>query len=74
MAPVDNSLSSPLNTHFQLISSLKANNLIPVHKYKSKLTNLQVVIAEVEGPLVDGHFCLGKDSTFRLFCFGIQTF
>lgn len=42
------------------ITTVYANGTIPVHKYKSELTGLTVVIGEVEGPLVNGFFTLGK--------------
>lgn len=42
------------------ITTVFANGRIPVHKYKSELTGLTVVIGEVEGPLVNGFFTLGK--------------
>lgn len=46
--------------NFELLFSVKANNTIPVFKYKSKKTGLTVCIAQVEGPLVNGYFCLGN--------------
>ena len=45
---------------FELLYEGKANDVIPVLKYKSKQTGLQVVIAQVGGPLVNGFFCLGE--------------
>lgn len=58
MAPTDN---SPTHTGgFELISSLEAYNRIPVYEFKSRRTGLTVVLAEVEGPVVNGYFCLGK--------------
>lgn len=33
---------------------------IPVHKYRSEKTGMTVIIGEVEGPLVNGYFTLGK--------------
>lgn len=33
---------------------------VPVTKYRSKKTGLVVCTAQVEGPLVNGYFCLGK--------------
>ena len=33
---------------------------VPVGKYRSLRTGLVVCIAQVEGPLVHGYFCLGK--------------
>lgn len=47
-------------SHFKLISSTKASEIIPVSKYVSEQTGITVIIAEVEGPVVDGYFCLGK--------------
>ena len=44
---------------FELLYSGKVNNLVPVYKYKSKQTGLHVAVAQVEGPLVNGFFCLG---------------
>lgn len=42
------------------ITTVLANDTIPVHKYKSERTGLTVVIGEVEGPIVNGYFALGK--------------
>lgn len=47
-------------SHFKLISSTKASDIIPVNKYVSEKTGLTVIIADVEGPLVNGYFCLGN--------------
>lgn len=47
-------------TSLKHITTVYANGRIPVHKYKSELTGLTVVIGEVEGPLVNGFFTLGK--------------
>jgi len=44
---------------YELQYSGKVNEVIPVTKYRSKRTGLRIVIAEVEGPLVNGYFCLG---------------
>lgn len=44
---------------FEKVSSVKADGNIPITKYKSKTTGLSVIIAEVEGPLVNGYFCVG---------------
>lgn len=45
---------------FELICSLKAEDTIPVHMYKSTNTGLTVCIAEIDGPVVSGYFNLGK--------------
>ncbi|KAG8228414.1 hypothetical protein J437_LFUL003887 [Ladona fulva] len=58
MAPVDSTPARAGGSSFELICTLKANDLIPVHKYKSRTTGLTVAIAEVEGPVVNGFFCL----------------
>lgn len=44
---------------FKHIATVLANDRIPVHKYRSELTGVTVVIGEVEGPLVNGYFALG---------------
>ena len=45
---------------FQLVYDVVSNSKIPVRMYKSKDTQLSVAIAQIEGPLVNGYFCLGK--------------
>ncbi|XP_071452193.1 uncharacterized protein C05D11.1-like [Hetaerina americana] len=62
MAPVDSSPGKGDGANYELICSLKANGLIPVHKYRSRTTGLTVAIAEVEGPLVNGYFCLPTET------------
>ncbi|KOB79134.1 Uncharacterized protein OBRU01_00203 [Operophtera brumata] len=49
-------------SHFKLISSTKASDIIPVSKYVSEKTGITVIIAEVEGPVVDGYFCLATEA------------
>lgn len=44
---------------FELSYSSMAYNKIPVSEYRSKNTGLTVVLAEVEGPVVNGFFCVG---------------
>lgn len=46
-------------SNFKLILSSKASNVIPVNKYVSQKTGLTIIIANVDGPLVNGFFCLG---------------
>lgn len=45
------------------LNTVLAWGKVPVHKYRSEKTGLTVVIAEVEGPLVNGYFTLGKYKT-----------
>ena len=47
-------------TGFEFVCSVTADGNIPVSKYKSKETGITIFIAQVEGPLVNGYFCLGK--------------
>ena len=49
----------PLLDDFQLEYFGKVDELIPVYKYRSVHTGTRVVLAQVEGPLVNGYFCLG---------------
>ncbi|VVC90313.1 unnamed protein product [Leptidea sinapis] len=49
-------------SHFKLISSTKASDVVPVHKYVSQKTGITVIIAGVEGPVVNGFFCLATEA------------
>ncbi|KAJ8729556.1 hypothetical protein PYW08_001137 [Mythimna loreyi] len=49
-------------SHFKLVSSTKASDVIPVNKYVSEKTGITVIIAGVEGPLVNGFFCLATEA------------
>lgn len=40
---------------FRLVYSTRVNNVIPIAKYESTRTPLKVVIADVEGPVVNGY-------------------
>lgn len=59
MAPVDNSPRGNMGG-FELMHSIKSNDTVPIHIYKSTNTGITVCIAEVEGPVVCGYFCLGN--------------
>jgi len=48
--------------HYEEVASLKANNHIPVQKFRSKRTGLTVIISQVEGPVVNGYFCLATEA------------
>ena len=48
------------SSNFEFLFSAVANGSIPVSKYRSKDTGISVFIGQVEGPLVNGYFCLGK--------------
>ena len=47
---------------FELVYSMKTNDTVPIHIYKSTNTGITVCIAEVEGPVVCGYFCLGTEA------------
>lgn len=48
--------------NFRLMASVKANDRIPVHKYRSEKTGLTVILAEIEGPVVNGYFTLATEA------------
>ncbi|XP_044726839.1 uncharacterized protein C05D11.1-like [Chrysoperla carnea] len=60
--PVDGSPAQQILNNFELVYSLKAENYIPVHKYKSTRTGITVVLADVQGPTVNGYFCLATET------------
>ena len=49
----------PSYGNFDLTYSGKCNGIIQSYKYKSSKTGLQVVISEIDGPLVEGYLCIG---------------
>lgn len=55
MSPVEQD-----NTEFVKVFSAKANDIHPVTKYRSKRTGMEIVHAEIEGPMVNGYIVLGK--------------
>lgn len=64
MPPTDSTPGIKSASGFEHLYSLKAYNKIPLHEYKSTKTGLTVIVAEVEGPIVNGYFCLGKTIKF----------
>ncbi|XP_050485533.1 uncharacterized protein C05D11.1-like [Bombus huntii] len=61
MAPVDNSPRENMGA-FDFIYSIRVNDTIPVHIYKSRDTGITVCIADVEGPVVNGYLCLATEA------------
>ena len=51
-----------LQDKYEVVSRLKANNKIPVTKYRSARTGLTVTVAQVDGPVVNGYFCLATEA------------
>ncbi|XP_033228376.1 uncharacterized protein C05D11.1-like isoform X2 [Belonocnema kinseyi] len=47
---------------FKLICSYKSNNSINVHKYTSINTGVTVYLADVDGPVVSGYFCIPTEA------------
>ena len=45
-----------------LIVQINLDGVLPVTKYKSKLTGLTVVFAQAESPIVNGYFCLPTEA------------
>lgn len=54
--------TEPIMTSFKLHSSAKINGTIPVTKYKSASTGLTLVLAAVEGPVVNGYFVVATEA------------
>ncbi|XP_071830473.1 uncharacterized protein C05D11.1-like [Apostichopus japonicus] len=50
------------NEKYEVLCQEVSNGLVPVTKYKSKRTGLTICLAEVEGPLVNGFFCLATEA------------
>ncbi|XP_050309780.1 uncharacterized protein C05D11.1-like [Anthonomus grandis grandis] len=61
MPPVDKTPHIDMG-NFKLCYLLKAFNRIPVSEYVSEATGLTVCIAEVDGPVVNGYFCLATEA------------
>lgn len=55
-----NTNSTTLSSNYEFLCELRASGTIPVVKYRSRRTGMNVVIARVEGPVVNGYFTLGK--------------
>nr|XP_018913326.1 PREDICTED: uncharacterized protein C05D11.1-like [Bemisia tabaci] len=62
MAPTDQTGQNSHSNSFEHLFSSKANDSIAVHKYRSSKTGLTVVIADVDGPVVNGYFCLATEA------------
>ena len=54
---------------FELVSSALVADIIPVKKYRSKETGLNVCLVNIDGPIVNGYFCL-CECILTLFCMG----
>ncbi|XP_064101551.1 uncharacterized protein C05D11.1-like [Macrobrachium nipponense] len=57
-----NGRNSTLASNYELLCELKASGTIPVIKYRSRRTGLKIVLARVEGPLVNGYFTLATEA------------
>lgn len=58
MPPTDMTVNN--DTSFELVHQVLAYGQVPVHFYRSKRTGLTVILAEVDGPVVNGYFTLGE--------------
>lgn len=52
-------MASDPEAGYECVASCRIGG-VPVLKYVSKRTKMIISIAQVEGPLVNGYFCLGK--------------
>ena len=57
---ISKKMATSTDNSFRLIYDVVSNGKIPVRFYKSSDTQLSVAIAQIEGPLVNGYFCLGE--------------
>ena len=48
--------------NYEVVARLKANGKVPVTKYRSKRSGLTITLAQVEGPVVNGYFCLATEA------------
>jgi hypothetical protein len=65
----------PKMSSFELICETKANDVIRVRKFKSQKTGLKVVLADVEGPVVNGYLALcteANDGSRRSHFLGVR--
>ena len=51
---------------FELLASCTIGGVL-AQKYRSLKTGIVVCLAQVEGPLVNGFFCLGKYNLYNLY-------
>lgn len=59
-----------MSQHFKLLNSVKVNDEIPVKKYVSSETGIQVYVAQVNSPLTNAYLALGEKSISKLWiCF-----
>merc|ERR1719204_1582484 len=47
---------------YELVSSAVVADVIPVKKYRSKETGLNVFLVNIDGPVVNGYFCLATEA------------
>lgn len=47
-------------SHLKLLNSLKVNDEIPVSKYVSSETGIQIYVAHVHSPITNAYLALGK--------------
>ena len=48
-------------SHWKVVSNITLGGSLPVAKYRSSKTNLTMVHAMAESPLVNGYFCLATE-------------
>jgi len=51
-----------MSEHWELEADLKANNKIPVQRWRSKKSKMTLTLAQVDGPVVNGYFCLATEA------------
>ncbi|XP_050697306.1 uncharacterized protein C05D11.1-like isoform X1 [Eriocheir sinensis] len=51
-----------LADNYEYVCELRASGSVPVAKYRSKRTGLHIVLARIEGPLVNGYFTVATEA------------
>jgi Zn-dependent M16 (insulinase) family peptidase len=51
-----------MSTSFELIAKSSPACCVPVEKYKSKRTGMQLYVCEIKGPVVDGYITLATEA------------
>lgn len=54
--------TTSLAHNYEFICEVRASGSIPVVKYRSKLTGLHILLARVEGPIVNGYFTIATEA------------
>ncbi|KAG7174925.1 Peptidase M16 inactive domain and insulinase-containing protein [Homarus americanus] len=54
--------TTSLSNNYEFICEFRASGVVPVVKYRSKRTGMHILLAKVEGPLVNGYFTVATEA------------